>query len=101
VSERLSEEELAALEWHGCSSGTGTAPVLRSAIIRAVTELRARRAADLTVAEREALVLVPPALEAMYRRECIDAAINGEPAPKRARLDLALAALARVLGGGE
>ena len=45
MTKRLTDEELESLEYHGCSSGTGTAPMVRDAIVKATTELRAYRAA--------------------------------------------------------
>lgn len=40
----LRDDELEALEYHGCSSGTSTQPMVRDAIVRATRELRRHRA---------------------------------------------------------
>jgi hypothetical protein len=48
----LTDEQLESLEYHGCSSGTGTPPILRDAIVRAVAEVRLHRAAVRADRER-------------------------------------------------
>jgi hypothetical protein len=80
VSERVSDDWLAAFV-------EGTAPS-ESTIVCAVEELRARRAADLTDGDRESLTWLLGQVEAWIPHEY------------ERRAD-ALAALARVLGGGE
>jgi hypothetical protein len=41
----LTDDELEAFEYHGCSSGTDTPPLVRNAIVRATQEIRHHRAA--------------------------------------------------------
>lgn len=50
--------EIDGLEWHGCSSGTTTPPMVRDAIIRVVAELRRTRtrASDLKLAHAKVCV---------------------------------------------
>ena len=45
----LSADELEALEYHACSSGTPTPQLVRHTILRLCRELRERRAADVAV----------------------------------------------------
>jgi hypothetical protein len=89
VSERLSEDDLANLVRWGA---TGSDPDVQ----RLVDELRARRAADLTAAEREALVWL------MWLMEHVRGEQTVSWGPFDSRMsDRAFVALARVLGGGE
>lgn len=66
-------------------------------------DCKQRRAADLTDEEREALSLVPGVLEQVFRRAQLESIVNGEPDPKREKIDLAIAAIAKLLAarGGE
>lgn len=48
---RLSNANLEALLYHGCSSGTPTPPMVRDGLVKACVELQQRRAADLTATE--------------------------------------------------
>jgi hypothetical protein len=48
----LHDDEIESLEYHACSSGTSTQPIVRDAILRAIIELRRRRAEPAAV-ERE------------------------------------------------
>lgn len=43
---RLTDDELDSLEYHGCSSGTSTPQILRTAILQAVAEIRSSRDGD-------------------------------------------------------
>lgn len=47
----LDDEEVDALEYHGCSSGTSTPPMVRDAIVRATREIRRHR--KTTAADEE------------------------------------------------
>jgi hypothetical protein len=88
----ISDENLAdALKHHGAEDID---------IHRMAEELRARRAADLTAAEREALrfaAMVVSASEFLFADRMTDPKIAAHVGRCRA----ALSALARVLGGGE
>lgn len=92
MSERLSEEDLAAFIG-------GTTP-LPGEVVRMAAELRARRAADLTAAEREALEFIVEEIRGQFRLDW--PSYTGAPGHEgRAKASLAIKALARVLGGGE
>jgi hypothetical protein len=91
----LTDAELESLEYHGCSSGTSTPPMIRDAIVKAARELRGRRAARLTVEEQEALRELTSytsadlprsagvAYSAIARIARILATYEGDGAPKR------------------
>jgi len=98
----LTHDELHALQYHGCSSGTSTQPIVREAIVRAVAELQrhraalaadkervcsvVREAAGATLNERKLFIVMPQAptmseiaLEAYgHGRACDAVALQGE-----------------------
>jgi len=77
VSVRLSDVELDALEYHGCSSGTSTPQLVRNGIVRATSELRQRRAADAAIAA------VIAAAESWYDNGPVNAGIGAAVAAYR------------------
>ena len=50
--EDLTDDDLEGLEHLGCSSGTSTPPMVRDAIVRACTEIRRHRVAQIASMER-------------------------------------------------
>ena len=59
----LSDDELAAVEYNALSSGTTTAPMVRDAILRMVTEIRHNRERQYAASVGKLIVCLPAALD--------------------------------------
>lgn len=60
VTGDLTDDELDGVEFHACSSGTGTSPKVRDAILRMVAEIKRTR---LTAADKDLLRLLRDELD--------------------------------------
>lgn len=109
---RLSDEEIAhferALQAHRdvihpdvIGRSTFTERVTFVQMEAMVSELRARRAADLTHEDRHWLSLIPSVIEVVYQRADLESVVNGSQPPKRENIDKTIAALNKVLARAE
>ena len=79
--------------------GAADRAILGAMVKETVERCVALEAHSLSAEDVEALRLVPSALEAVFARAQIEAAVNGTPDPTRVNIDKVLALLDRLLAG--